>query len=171
MSTDRVILHVDMDAFFASVEQRDHPELRGRPVLVGGDGPRGVVAAASYEARVFGCHSAQPMSIAKRLCPGAIVVGGRFSEYKAASRQVFAILERFSPLIQPISIDEAFVDVTGSIRLLGPPVGIAREIRRLVKQEVNLTCSVGVAPNKFLAKLASDMDKPDGLFVIEPGRV
>ncbi len=166
----RAILHVDMDAFFASVEQRDHPEFRGKPLLVGGDGPRGVVAAASYEARVFGCHSAQPMAIAKRRCPHAIIVSGRHGDYKAVSRQVFAILERFSPVIQPVSIDEAYLDVTGSTKLFGPPADIAREIRRLVKQEVNLACSVGVAPNKFLAKLASDMDKPDGLFVIEPGK-
>lgn len=167
MPPSRAILHVDMDAFFASVEQRDHPEYRGKPLLVGGDGPRGVVAAASYEARVFGCHSAQPMVIAKRLCPHAIIVSGRHGDYKAVSKQVFAILDRFSPVVQPISIDEAFVDVSGSTKLFGSPTDIAKEIRRLVKEEVNLTCSVGVAPNKFLAKLASDMDKPDGFFVIE----
>lgn len=160
-----------MDAFFAAVEQRDNPQLRGKPVLVGGDGPRGVVAAASYEARAFGCHSAQPMSIAKRLCPGAIIVSGRHGDYKAVSKQVFAILERFSPAIQPVSIDEAFLDVTGSTSLFGAPTDIASEIRRLVKAETGLTCSVGVAPNKFLAKLASDMDKPDGLTVIEHDRV
>lgn len=167
----RAILHIDMDAFFASVEQRDNPQLRNKPVLVGGDGPRGVVAAASYEARAFGCHSAQPTAVAKRLCPQAIIVSGRHGDYKAVSKQVFAILERFSPLIQPISIDEAFLDVTGSTKLFGPPFDIAKEIRRLVKQETDLTCSVGVAPNKFLAKLASDMDKPDGLFVIDPARI
>lgn len=167
----RVILHVDMDAFFASVEQRDNPDLRGKPVLVGGRGPRGVVAAASYEARTYGCHSAQPTAVALRLCPSAIVVSGRHSDYKAVSRQVFAILERFSPAIQPISIDEAFLDITGSLKLFGSPVHIAQEIRRLVKEETQLTCSVGVAPNKFLAKLASDMDKPDGLTVIDPERI
>ncbi len=166
--SSRTILHVDMDAFFASVEQRDNPDLRGKPVLVGGSGPRGVVAAASYEARVFGCHSAQPTSVAKRLCPGAIIVSGRHSDYKAVSRQVFAILERFSPAIQPISIDEAFLDVTGSTHLFGSGESIAKQIRKLVKEETQLTCSVGVAPNKFLAKLASDMNKPDGLFIIEP---
>lgn len=160
-----------MDAFFASVEQRDNPALRGKPVLVGGGGPRGVVAAASYEARAFGCHSAQPTVIAKRLCPNAIVVSGRHSDYKAISKQVFEILQRFSPAIQPISIDEAFLDVTGSTKLFGPPAEIAREIRRLVKLETGLTCSVGVAPNKFLAKLASDMDKPDGLFIIEQDNI
>lgn len=167
----RAILHIDMDAFFASVEQRDNPALRGKPVLVGGDGPRGVVAAASYEARAFGCHSAQPTAIAKRLCPQAVIVSGRHADYKAVSRQVFDILQRFSPLIQPISIDEAFLDVTGSTKLFGPPDDIARQIRELVRQETDLTCSVGVAPNKFLAKLASDMDKPDGLTVIDPQRI
>jgi DNA polymerase IV len=167
----RSILHVDMDAFFASVEQRDNPALRGKPVLVGGDGPRGVVAAASYEARKFGCHSAQPTVIAKRLCPNAIIVSGRHSDYRAVSKQVFEILERFSPAIQPISIDEAFLDVTGSTKLFGSPTDIAKQIRALVKQETKLTCSVGVAPNKFLAKLASDMDKPDGLTVIQQDRI
>lgn len=160
-----------MDAFFASVEQRDHPELRGKPVLVGGDGPRGVVAAASYEAREFGCHSAQPTVIAKRLCPDAVIVSGRHSDYRAVSKQVFEILERFSPVIQPISIDEAFLDVTGSTNLFGSSVDIANQIRSLIKQETQLTCSVGVAPNKFLAKLASDMDKPDGLTVIQPDHI
>jgi len=155
-----------MDAFFASVEQRDHPELRGKPVLVGGDGPRGVVAAASYEARVFGCHSAMPSSIAKRLCPQAIFVKGSHGVYGSVSKQVFEILERFSPAIQPISIDEAFLDVTGSVSLFGTPVEMAIEIRRLVREELELTCSVGVAPNKFLAKLASDMNKPDGYTLI-----
>ena len=162
----RAILHVDMDAFFASVEQRDHPELRGKPVRVGGDGPRGGVAAASYEARVFGCHSAMPSSIAKRLCPQAIFVKGSHGVYGSVSKQVFEILERFSPAIQPISIDEAFLDVTGSVNLFGTPVEMAIEIRRLVREELGLTCSVGIAPNKFLAKLASDMNKPDGYTVI-----
>jgi len=162
----RTILHIDMDAFFASVEQRDHPELRGKPVLVGGDGPRGVVAAASYEARKYGCHSAMPSSIAKRLCPNAIFVKGSHGVYSKVSKQVFEILERFSPAIQPISVDEAFLDVTGSTHLFGSPTDIAIEIRRLVKAELNLTCSVGIAPNKFLAKLASDMNKPDGYTVI-----
>jgi DNA polymerase-4 len=166
MPPTRSILHIDMDAFFASVEQRDHPELRGKPVLVGGDGPRGVVAAASYEARKFGCHSAMPSSIAKRLCPNAIFVKGSHGVYSKVSKQVFEILERFSPAIQPISVDEAFLDVTGSTHLFGSPTDIAIEIRRLVKAELNLTCSVGIAPNKFLAKLASDINKPDGYTVI-----
>ena len=171
MPWTRAILHVDMDAFFASVEQRDDPGLRGKPVLVGGTGPRGVVAAASYEARVFGCHSAQPMAIARRLCPEAIVVKGRYDAYRAASDRVFGILESYSPLVEPLSIDEAFVDVTGSQRLLGEPEAIAAEIRRRILDETALTASVGVAPNKFLAKLASDLDKPDGLTVIRPEEV
>jgi nucleotidyltransferase/DNA polymerase involved in DNA repair len=166
MNETRTILHVDMDAFFASVEQRDHPELRGKPVLVGGSGPRGVVAAASYEARVFGCRSAMPSAVAKRLCPHAVFVKGSFEQYKEDSRRVMEILGSFSPLVQPVSIDEAFVDVSGSTGLFGSGVAIGQEIRRRVKSELLLTCSVGVAPNKFLAKLASDLNKPDGLAVI-----
>ncbi len=166
MPDSRSILHVDMDAFFASVEQLDNPALRGRPVLVGHDGPRGVVAAASYEARKFGCHSAQPMAVAKRNCPQAAIVPGRYWRYREISERVFAIFERYTPEIEPLSIDEAFLDVTGSLRALGPDERIAREIRAAVSAEIGLTCSVGVAPNKFLAKLASDMNKPDGLTII-----
>lgn len=168
---ERIILHVDMDAFFASVEQRDDPTLRGKPVLVGGDGPRGVVAAASYEARVFGCHSAQPMSIAKRRCPDAIIVKGRFDAYREASGQVFEILESISPLVQPLSIDEAFVDVSDPRRSFSYGSIVAAEIRAQVLETTGLTASVGAAPNKFLAKIASDNDKPDGLTVIKPDRV
>jgi DNA polymerase-4 len=171
MSSDRAILHVDMDAFFASIEQRDDPSLRGKPVLVGGAGRRGVVAAASYEARTFGCHSAQPMAVARRCCPDAIVVPPRGRRYHDASQRVFAILESFTPLVEPLSIDEAFLDVTGSVRLHGAPRRIAETIKRRIRDELGVTASVGVAPNKFLAKLASDLDKPDGLTVIEPDRV
>src|SRR6187551_3527672 len=166
MTAPRAILHVDMDAFFASVEVLDNPALAGKPVLVGHDGPRGVVAAASYEARKFGCHSAQPMAIAKRNCPHAIVVPGHFARYREESEKVFAIFERYTPVIQPLSIDEAFLDVTGSLRLHGTGPDIARKIKDAIRRETGLTGSVGVAPNKFLAKLASDMDKPDGLVVI-----
>lgn len=164
--SERAILHLDMDAFFASVEQLDEPSLRGKPVLVGHDGPRGVVAAASYESRVFGCRSAQPIMVAKRLCPHAVIVPGRFWRYREISRQVFAILQDVTPLIEPLSIDEAFLDVTGSIRLLGEPAKIAADLRARVHRNTGLTASVGVAPNKFLAKLASDMHKPDGLTII-----
>ena len=157
-----------MDAFFAAVEQRDHPELRGKPLLIGHDGPRGVVATASYEARRFGCHSAQPMVTAKRLCPGAIILPVDGERYAAASEGMFAILDEFSPLIEPLSIDEAFLDLAGTERLLGDPVSVAGRLRARIRADLGLTASVGVAPNKFLAKLASDMDKPDGLTVIRP---
>lgn len=160
-----------MDAFFAAVEVLDHPELRGKPVLVGHDGPRGVAAAASYEARRFGCHSAQPMAVAKRLCPGAIVMPGRHGRYREISDRVFAIFEAFAPIVQPLSIDEAFLDVTGTRRALGEPLHVARSIKQRIKDDLHLNASVGVAANKFLAKLASDLSKPDGLMVIEPGDV
>lgn len=171
MATPRAILHVDMDAFFASVEQLDHPELKGRPVLVGHDGRRGVVAAASYEARKFGCHSAQPMAVAKRRCPHAVVMPGRGWRYREVSDQVFALFHQVTPLVEPLSIDEAFLDVTGSVQLLGKPEEIARELRRKIHAATGVTASVGVAPNKFVAKLASDMDKPDGLTVIPQEKV
>ncbi len=167
----RAILHVDMDAFYASVEQRDRPELRGRPVLVGHDGPRGVVCAASYEARPSGCRSALPMARARRLCPQAAVVEPRMEHYVAVSEQIVAVFESITPLVEPLSIDEAFLDVTGSTRLFGAPPQIAAHIRRRIREETALTASVGVAPNKFLAKLCSDWDKPDGLTVLEPADV
>ena len=155
-----------MDAFFASVEQLDRPELRGKPVLVGYAGPRGVVAAASYEARQFGCRSAQPMSVALRNCPHAIVMPVRMSRYREASDRVFEILESCTPVVEPLSIDEAFLDVTSSQRLLGDPPQIAQRIKDEIRAKTQLTASVGVSGNKFLAKLASDLQKPDGLTVI-----
>ena len=164
--TARTILHCDLDAFFASVEQLDDPSLRGRPVLVGGVGARGVVAAASYEAREFGCRSAMPTSTALRLCPHAVMVPGRGARYSELSRRFMAILEEASPLVQPLSLDEAFVDVTGSHRLLGDGLTIATAIRRRTLEELGLVVSVGVAPNKFVAKIASDLEKPDGLVSI-----
>ena len=171
MTWPRTILHVDMDAFYASVEQFDDPTLRGKPVLVGGSGRRGVVCAASYESRQFGCRSAMPMGEARALCSHAIVVRPNFPRYKECSAQLMNILESFSPLVQPLSLDEAFVDVTGSTRLFGDGVSIATTIRQRVRDEIHLTCSVGVAPNKFVAKLASDLDKPDGLTVIAPDKL
>jgi DNA polymerase-4 len=164
-------LHVDLDAFFASVEQRDHPELRGRPVVVGGGGPtdRGVVSAASYEARRFGIHSALPLRTAAALCPHAVFVPVDGRKYAAVSVQVMRILQRFTPLVEPISIDEAFLDVSGSERLHGGPVDIARAIKAAVRDEIRLTASVGVATSKLVAKVASDLEKPDGLVIVEPG--
>ena len=165
------ILHVDLDAFFAAVEQRDRPELRGKPVIVGGGSPgdRGVVSAASYEARRYGVHSAMPLRTAGRLCPdGAFLpVDGR--KYQAVSREVMAILRRFTPLVEPISIDEAFLDVTGSQALFGDGESIARQIKDAIRGEVGLTASVGVATTKLVAKVASDLRKPDGLVVVPPG--
>lgn len=162
----RAILHVDLDAFYAAVEQRDRPELRGQPVVVGGSVRRGVVAAASYEARRYGVHSAMPMAQALRLCPRAIVVPHRMDRYAEASRAFFAILGDFAPTVEALSFDEAFLDVTGSERLLGAPPVIARAIKRRVAEELRLVASVGVAPTKFVAKIASDIDKPDGLRVV-----
>jgi DNA polymerase-4 len=167
----RTILHVDLDAFFAAVEQRDRPELRGRPVVVGGGGPnqRGVVSAASYEARAFGVHSAMPLRQAGRLCPQAVFLPVDGTKYQSVSRDVMAILRRFSPLVEPISIDEAFIDVTGSRPLFGDGESIARQIKAAVRKEIGLTASVGVATTKLVAKIASDLRKPDGLVVVPPG--
>jgi len=169
MDWPRAILHADMDAFYAAVEQMDRPELRGRPVLIGSDRPRGVVATASYEARPFGCRSAQPVAVAKRLCPDAVIVPPRMKRYREISDEVFEIFHQTSPSVQPLSIDEAFLDLTGMRRLLGPPERVAEELRARIHREVGLTASVGLAPNKFLAKLASEMDKPDGLTIVRPG--
>ncbi|MDH5177415.1 MAG: DNA polymerase IV [Gammaproteobacteria bacterium] len=166
MKAPRSILHVDMDAFYASVEQRDNPELRGKPVIVGGGGNRGVVAAASYEVRVFGVRSAMPTREALRRCPEAIVVHPRIGHYSAVSRQIFAVFHEFTPLVQGLSLDEAFLDVTASQSALGSAEHIAREIKRLIRERTELTASVGVAPNKLVAKIASDLRKPDGLVIV-----
>jgi DNA polymerase-4 len=159
----RSILHVDMDAFFASVECVDDPAVRGKPLLVGGRAGRGVVCAASYEARAFGCRSAMPMSTALRLCPHAVVKPVNFRRYREVSRQVFAIFHRYTPVVEGLSIDEAFLDLTGTRRLLGEPPNVAQRIKSDVRRETGCTCSVGVSYCKFLAKLASDLNKPDGL--------
>jgi DNA polymerase-4 len=170
--TARTILHVDLDAFFAAVEQRDRPELRGRPVVVGGPGgeyARGVVSAASYEARRFGIHSAMSLREAYRRCPEAVFLPVDGRRYQAASRDVMSILRRFTPLVEPISIDEAFLDVTGSAALFGDGPAIARRIKDAIRSEVGLTASVGVASTKLVAKIASDLRKPDGLVVVPVG--
>ena len=164
----RTILHVDLDAFYAAVEQRDNPALRGKPVLVGGSARRGVVASCSYEARVFGIHSAMPMAEALRRCRHAVVVKHRMERYADASRKFFAILGDFSPEVEGLSLDEAFLDLTGTERLLGDPRGVARAIKDRVDGELALVASVGVAPIKFAAKIASDIDKPDGLRIVTP---
>ncbi|NLC57350.1 MAG: DNA polymerase IV [Armatimonadetes bacterium] len=168
----RTILHVDMDAFYAAIEQRERPELRGKPVIVGGSvEDRGVVSAASYEARRFGVHSAQPTAQARRLCPEGVFLPVRPHLYRQVSRQVMAILRHYTPLVEPLSIDEAFLDVTGSRSLFGDGEAIARAIQARIRSELQLTASVGVAPNKFLAKLASDLRKPNGLVVVPPDQV
>lgn len=166
MAGPRVILHVDMDAFFAAIEQRDFPHLRGKPVLVGGSGKRGVVTTASYEARPYGCRSAMPMGQALRLCPHAIVVPGRYEAYSEASRQVREVLERFSPDIEPVSIDEAYVELTNVPMWSARAEEAAREMKRLIREKTRVTASVGISSSKFLAKIASDMNKPDGLMVL-----
>jgi DNA polymerase-4 len=167
----RTILHVDLDAFYAAVEQRDDPALRGKPVLVGGSARRGVVASCSYESRAFGIRSAMPMAEALRRCPKAIVVRHRMDRYADASRAFFAILGDFSPEVEGLSLDEAFLDVTGSERLLGDGAAIGRAIKQRVRAELALVASVGVAPIKLAAKIASDIDKPDGLRVVGAGEL
>ncbi|MBO4852741.1 MAG: DNA polymerase IV [Schwartzia sp.] len=165
---NRTILHIDMDAFFAAVEQRDHEEYRGKPVIVGGLGTRGVVSTASYEARKFGVHSAMAMEIARRRCPDGIFLPVDHARYRAVSRHIFSILARFSPTIEPLSIDEGFLDLTGMERLMESPRAYGETLKRTIYEETGLRASVGIAPNKFLAKLASDLEKPDGLVVIRP---
>jgi DNA polymerase IV len=167
----RAILHIDMDAFYASVEERDRPELKGTPLIVGGTGGRGVVAAASYAVRRYGVHSAMPMREALRRCPDAVVVQPRMARYKEISDQVFAIFHEFTPLVEGLSLDEAFLDVTASRQLLGSAEAIGAEIRRRIAAQTGLTASVGIAPNKLLAKIASDLNKPDGMCCIHAGNL
>jgi DNA polymerase-4 len=165
-----MILHVDMDAFYASAEERDRPKLVGQPVIVGGTPEgRGVVAAANYVVRKFGVHSAMPTARALRLCPQAIVLPPRMDYYAEVSRQIRDIFDRYTPLVEPLSLDEAFLDITGSAGLFGPAPEIGRRIKQDIQRELRLVASVGVAPNKFLAKIASDLNKPDGFLVVEPG--
>jgi DNA polymerase-4 len=167
----RKIIHIDMDAFFSSVEQKDNPELKGKAVAVGGGGDRGVVAAASYEARKFGVRSAMSSKTALKRCPHLIFVKSRHSRYKEISDQIMAIFHEFTDLVEPLSIDEAFLDVSHNKMGLPSATAIAEEIRRRVKEETGLTASAGISVNKFLAKIASDYQKPDGLFVIKPKMV
>ena len=169
---NRKIIHIDMDAFYASVEQHDNPALQGLPVIVGGDpGRRGVVSAASYEARVYGVHSAMPSSQARRLCPQGVFLPVRMHRYREVSDQVFQILREYTPLVEPLSLDESFLDVTGSEKLFGTALQIAMEVKRRIRQATGLTASAGIAPNKFLAKIASDYKKPDGLVEVKPEEV
>lgn len=175
MADERVIIHVDMDAFFAAIEQRDNPELRGRPVVVGADPQdgegRGVVSTCSYEAREYGIHSAQPISRAYRLCPDAVFLPVNGEKYSRESKRIRRIFREFTPQVQPISIDEAFLDVTGSLRLFGGKRALAEKLRQRIEEETGLTASLGVAPNKLVAKIASDLEKPRGLVSVEPDEV
>jgi len=166
-----MILHIDMDSFYASVEQLDNPWLKGKCVVVGGTSKRGVVSAASYEARRLGIHSAMPAFKARKKCPDAIFLPPRMERYKEVSGHILELLRQFTPQIEVVSIDEAYMDITGTSRLFGPPVDLGIQIKKKILDEVALTCSVGIAPSKFLAKIASDMDKPDGLFIIMPEEV
>lgn len=168
---NRRILHIDMDAFFASIEQKDNPELKGRPVVVGSDSSRGVIAAASYEARSFGVRSAMPSSTAKKLCPGLIFTRHRMQRYKEESQLIFDIFHTYSPLVEALSIDEAFLDVTESAADIDAAAFIAMKIKKEVRDKTGLSCSAGISVNKFLAKLASDINKPDGMFNIYPSDI
>jgi len=168
----RKIIHIDMDAFYAAVEQHDNPSLRGKPVIVGGGAEkRGVVSAASYEARTYGVHSAMPTAQARRLCPRGIFLPVRMGRYHEVSEQIFQVLREYTPLVEPLSLDESFLDVTGSEKLFGPVLKIAKEIKRRIREITGLTASAGIAPNKLLAKIASDFRKPDGLVEIKPEEV
>ena len=164
----KAILHLDIDAFYPAVEVLDQPALKGKPVIVGGPKARGVVSSASYEARTFGVHSAQPVATGMRLCPKGIFLPVRMARYKEVSHQVFRVFHHFTPLVEPVSIDEAFLDVTGSTRLFGEPEAIAATIKKMVQEEIGLTISAGLAPSKFVAKIASDLEKPDGLTIVLP---
>ncbi len=169
---ERVIAHVDMDAFYASVEIRDDPSLQGKPVVVGGSSRgRGVVSAASYEARRYGIHSAMPMAEAERRCPHLVRIPGSFSKYQDVSDRIMKILRSFSPAIEPLSLDEAFLDLTGTEKAQGSPPQVGRKIKNAIHETTRLTASVGIAPVKFVAKIASDLEKPDGLVIVEPGTV
>ncbi|MBW1713976.1 MAG: DNA polymerase IV, partial [Deltaproteobacteria bacterium] len=165
---DRLIAHLDMDAFYASVEVLDDPALEGRPVIVGGLSGRGVVSSASYQARAFGVRSAMPIFEARRLCPQGVFLPVRMARYQEVSRVIMDLLQGFAPAVEPVSVVEAFLDLTGTARLYGPPRQTGQRLKNLVKDKTGLACSVGLAPNRLLAKIASDLDKPDGLVVVGP---
>ncbi|MFO8166063.1 MAG: DNA polymerase IV [Desulfatiglandales bacterium] len=167
----RTILHIDMDAFFAAIEVQNNSSLKGKPVIVGGTSRRSVVSTASYEARKFGIHSAMPLFKAKEKCPHGVFLPVRIDEYKMVSRKIMNLLHDFTPLVEQVSIDEAYLDITGTEHLFGCPKGIAKQIKKRIGEETGLTCSIGIAPNKFMAKIASDMNKPDGLTIILAGEV
>ncbi|MCR5439777.1 DNA polymerase-4 [Selenomonas sp. WCT3] len=167
----QLVMHVDMDAFFASVEQLDHEEYRGKPLIIGGLAGRGVVSTCSYEARKFGVHSAMPMGRAQQLCPQGIFIEGNYSRYAEVSQQIFAVFDCYSPVIEPLSIDEAFLDLTGMEKIMGTPLGYARKLKGEIREKTGIVASVGIAPNKFLAKLASDLEKPDGLVIITEDKI
>ena len=167
----KTIIHLDMDAFYPAVEVLDNPALQGKPIIVGGGKERGVVSSASYEARRFGVHSAQPIATALHLCPHGVFLPVRMARYKEVSERVFTIFHRFTPLVEPLSIDEAFLDITGSIRIFGKPEEIVQKIKKAIKEEIGLTVSAGIAALKFIAKIASDLNKPDGLTVVLPEQV
>src|SRR3954465_6991753 len=169
--SSRFILHADMDAFYASIEQRDHPELRGRPVIVGANSARGVVAAASYEARKFGVRSAMPGFRARALCPQGVFIAPNMARYAEVSEQVHSVFQEFTPEIEPIALDEAFLDITGSERLFGGPLQLATRLKQRVRERTGLTVTVAVAPNKLVAKIACTLAKPDGLRIVQPGEV
>ncbi|HDQ00814.1 MAG TPA: DNA polymerase IV [bacterium] len=172
---NKVILHIDMDAFFAAIEELDHPEYRGQPIIVGADpkagAGRGVVSTCNYKAREYGIHSAMPISRAYKLCPYAVYLSPRMSRYLEISQKIQAIFHEFTPIVEPLSIDEAFLDVTGCIRLFGEPITIAQQIKERIRQQTGLTASIGIAPSKFVAKIASDLEKPDGLVFVAPEKV
>lgn len=167
----QLVMHVDMDAFFASVEQLDHEEYREKPLIIGGLAGRGVVSTCSYEARKFGVHSAMPMGRAQQLCPQGIFIEGNYPRYAEVSKQIFAIFDRYSPVIEPLSIDEAFLDLTGMEKIMGTPLHYAKKLKAEIREKTGIVASVGIAPNKFLAKLASDLEKPDGLVIITDDKI
>jgi DNA polymerase-4 len=170
MGKEKTFFHVDLDAFFASVEMLDDPSLKGKPVIIGGTGPRSVASTCNYEARKYGVHSAMPMGLAMKLCPNAVIIGGHYSRYLEKSHQVMSIFSEFSPSVMQVSIDEAFLDMSGTTTLFGPPFEAGIKLKNRIKEETGLTISVGIGPSRLIAKMASDFNKPDGICIVEKGR-